>query len=163
VGCKDVDEIVDMIVNNVNKNAVTLFSVAPKADGSLPEEQVEGLKKLGDWMAINKPALYATLPASFARGGSSRDEYESMRFMRKKEYLYVVDLERPKAPVVIPDVFPLEGSEIFMLGSEKSLKWHVTADEEDDEAGNLVIEELPDPLPCDYAWSFKIQVLEESW
>jgi hypothetical protein len=30
-------------------------------------------------------------------------------------------------------------------------------------ACNLVIEELPDPLPCDYAWSFKIQILDESW
>jgi alpha-L-fucosidase len=163
VGCKDVNVLVDMIVNNVSKNALTFFSVAPKADGSLPEEQVEGLKKLGDWMAINKPALYATVPATFARGASSRHEYGSMRFMRKKEYLYVVDLERPEAPVAIPDVFPLEGSEIFMLGSEKSLKWHVIPSEEDDEASTLVIEELPDPLPCEYAWSFKIQVLDQSW
>jgi len=39
--------------------------VAPKADGTLPESQIEGLKKIGEWMSINKPALYATEPASF--------------------------------------------------------------------------------------------------
>jgi hypothetical protein len=57
----------------------------------------------------------------------------------------------PQVPYAIPYVKPVEGSEIFMLGSEKSLDWHL----EDDE---LIIDELPDELPCDYAWSFKIQV-----
>jgi hypothetical protein len=32
------------------------------------------------------------------------------------------------------------------------LPWHLEGDD-------LVIEELPDSLPGDYAWSFKIQVL----
>jgi hypothetical protein len=50
----------------------------------------------------------------------------------------------------------LEGSEIKMLGSDISLKWH--QDEED-----LVIDEIPDPLPCEHAWSFKIQILDKSW
>ncbi|MHC4747925.1 MAG: alpha-L-fucosidase [Planctomycetota bacterium] len=166
VGCKDPDELIDIIVTNVSKNALTFFSVAPKADGSLPEEQVEGLKKLGDWMAINKPALYATIPAPFDRSGTFRSEYGSIRFTRKKEYLYAIDLEKPKVPYIIPNVIPLEGSKIFMLGSDKPLKWHLeeSEDDYDDEYGeNLVIEELPDPLPCDYAWSFKIQVLDKSW
>jgi alpha-L-fucosidase len=164
VGCKDTDEIIEIIVNNVSKNALTLFSVAPKADGSLPEEQVKGLKELGDWMAINKEALYATVPAPFVMGGGFKSEDGSKRFLRKKEYLYVVDLEKPKAPYVIDDIMPLEGSEITMLGSDKSLKWHMEGEEWDDgEGGTLVIEEVPDPLPCDHAWSFKIRILDQSW
>jgi alpha-L-fucosidase len=166
VGCKDMDEIIEIIVTNVSKNALTLFSVAPKPDGSLPAAQVEGLKKLGDWMKINKPALYATVPAPFDRSGTFRSEYGSIRFTRKKEYLYAIDLEEPTAPLTIPDVSPLAGSEIKMLGSDKPLKWHMELDEDDDEdegEGDLVIEEIPDPLPCDYAWSFKIQILDKSW
>ena len=68
--------------------------------------------------------------------------------------------------MTIPHVRPLRGSEIKMLGSDKPLKWHVVLDDEDDEyesEGDLVIEEIPDPLPCDYAWSFKIQILDKSW
>ncbi|MHC4324562.1 MAG: alpha-L-fucosidase, partial [Planctomycetota bacterium] len=164
VGCKDTDEIIDLIVNNVSKNGLTLFSVAPKPDGTLPAEQIEGLKKLGDWMAINKQALYATVPAPFVMGGTDKWEYGSLRFTRKKEYLYAIDLEKPTAPLIIPDLEPLQGSEIIMLGSDKPLKWHMEEDEdEEDERGNLVIEEIPDPLPCDYAWSFKIQILDKSW
>jgi hypothetical protein len=38
-----------------------------------------------------------------------------------------------------------------MLGSEKELSWRMDGDD-------LVIEELPEQLPCDYAWSFKIKI-----
>jgi hypothetical protein len=40
-----------------------------------------------------------------------------------------------------------------MLGANKALSWHMDDD-------NLVIEELPESLPCDHAWSFKIQIIE---
>ena len=76
----------------------------------------------------------------------------------------MVDLEKPESPYIIEDVLPLEGSEIYLLGSDKSLAWHLEGEEfEDGEGGMLVIEELPDPLPCDHAWSFKIQILDKSW
>ena len=160
VGCKSTKELIDIIVNNVTKNGLTLFSVAPKPDGSLPEEQIKGLKELGDWMAINKPALYATVPAPFANGGAVDalipSEEGDYRFTRKKEYLYAIALEKPKAPIVFENIIALEGSEIKMLGSNKNLKWH-----QKDE--NLIIDEIPDSLPCDYAWSFKIQILDKSW
>ena len=164
VGCKEPNELVDLIVNNVSKNGLTFFSVAPKPDGSLPEAQIEGLKKLGDWMAINKVALHGTIPASFDLSGPGTWGEGSVRYLRKAEYLYAIDLEKPTAPVKLSDVIPLEGSEIRMLGSDESLKWHVEHDDDDDEEeGTLVIEDLPDPLPCDYAWSFQIQVLDKSW
>jgi alpha-L-fucosidase len=157
------DEITDIIVSNVSKNGITFFSVAPKADGSLPEAQVEGLRKLGDWMAINKEALHGTTPAPFLMGGTDQWRAGSIHFTQKKEYLYAIDLEKPTLPYRIPNTFPVPDSEIKMLGSDQPLKWHLEEDEDDDEVVTLVIEELPDPLPCDYAWSFKIQVEDKSW
>ena len=123
VGCKDMDEITELIVSNVAKNGIAYFSVAPKPDGSLPEAQVEGLKKLGDWMAINKEALYATVPGSFTISGTDQWNNGSIYFTKKKEYLYAIDLEKPELPYKIPGVFALPGSEIKLLGSGKSLKW----------------------------------------
>jgi hypothetical protein len=60
------------------------------------------------------------------------------------------DSTPPRAPYVIPAVKPLEGSKITMLGSTENLPWH-----QEDE--NVVIEKIPDPLPCDYAWTLKIR------
>jgi alpha-L-fucosidase len=163
VGCKDMEEITELIVSNVAKNGIVYFSVAPKPDGSLPEAQVEGLKKLGDWMAINKEALYATVPGSFTLSGTDQWNSGSIYFTKKKEYLYAIDLEKPSLPYKIPGVFALPGSEIKMLGSDKSLKYSQLGEDEDDENIGIVIEELPDNLPCDYAWSFKIQVMDKAW
>jgi hypothetical protein len=40
-----------------------------------------------------------------------------------------------------------------MLGYDKPLPWHMDGED-------LVIEELPDPLPCEHAWTFKIRMAE---
>jgi alpha-L-fucosidase len=131
-------------------NGVTLLSLAPLPDGTLPPSQVETMKKLGVWMAINKTALYASKPAPFSEGGPGVSKAGSIRFTTKGNYLYAIDLEKPDAPFEIPGVQPVKDSKITMLGSSDELTWH-------QEGNNVVIENIPDPLPCDYAWSFKIQ------
>jgi len=171
VGCRPVNMLVDGIVDRISKNGVTLLDVAPKADGTLPEAQIAGLKKLGEWMKINREALYAAKPASFVKGGTDNWQAGTIRFTQKSVFLYAIELgniwptklgfadyrksKRPKVPYKIPGVKPIQGSVIRMLGSSKSLPWH-------QEGSDLIIEELPDPLPCDYAWSFKIQVLPKN-
>lgn len=171
VGCRPVNMLVDGIVDRISKNGVTLLNVAPKADGTLPEAQISGLKKLGEWMSVNREALYAAKPAPFAEGGVDTWEAGTVRFTQKGPYLYAIELgndwpptvgfadyeesKPPTAPVAIPGVKPVKSSEIRMLGSSKKLPWY-------QKDNDLVIEELPDPLPCDYAWTFKIQVLQEN-
>ena len=57
VGCRPVNMLADGIVDRISKNGVTLLNVAPKADGTLPQAQIDGLKELGKWMAVDKEAL----------------------------------------------------------------------------------------------------------
>ena len=167
VGCRPVNMLVDGIVDRVSKNGVTLLSVAPKADGTLPQAQIDGLKGLGKWMKINKEALYASKPAHFVKGGINKWQDGTMRFLEKDETLYAIDLGNvwptdkgfadyeesipPKAPVCISGAVPVEGSSIFMMGYDKPLPWHM-------DGKDLIIEKLPEKLPCDHAWTFKIQV-----
>jgi len=147
---RPVNDIIDEIVDRKSMNGITLLDLAPLPDGTLPPTQVEALKKLGEWMAVNKPALYAVRPAPFTEGGPDVSRAGTIRFTEKGNFVFSIDLEEPIAPYIIPHVEPLEDSEIFMLGSSESLPWHL-------ENENLIIEKIPDPLPCDYAWSFKIQ------
>jgi alpha-L-fucosidase len=139
-----VNAIVDGIVNVKCKNGVTLLSIGPKPDGTLPECLVAILNKLGDWMRVNTEAL---------RGAECRVpcEVDTVRFTWKRPYLYAIDLEQPTAPTILPGVAPVQGSSIRMLGSDKDLAWRQVD-------GNAVIEELPDPMPCEHAWVFKIRV-----
>jgi alpha-L-fucosidase len=165
--CMPINAIVDGIVDRKSKNGVTLLSVAPKADGTLPPSQVEGLRELGKWMAINKEALYASSPAPYVEGGVDHWKAGTIRFTEKGQYLYVIELGNefeetdgdpdytesivPHAPFSIPGVIPIENSTITMLGSDMILPWHI-------EGNDLVIEQLPATLPGDHAWSFKIRV-----
>jgi len=167
--CRPVNMLIDEIVERKSKNGVTLYSLAPLADGTLPPSQVEGLREIGKWMAINKEALYACRPAAYVEGGADKYRSGTIRFTQKEKYCYAIELGNevlemeeadqytpgipPEAPFVIPGVSPVDGSEVFMLGVEEALPWHMDGE-------NLVIEEIPDPLPCEYAWSFKVQVIE---
>jgi alpha-L-fucosidase len=160
--------VIDEIVDRKSKNGVTLLSLAPLPDGTLPPTQVQVLQQMGKWMVVNKEALAATRPAPFTDGGPEERMSGTIRFTEKGDYCYAIELGNdwgeeenisgddipstpPKAPFVIPGVKPIQGSEIFLLGHTESLLWH-------QEGENVVIERIPDPLPCDYAWSFKIQV-----
>ena len=169
VGCRPVNMLVDGIVDRISKNGVTFLSLAPKGDGTFPEAQIRGMRELGDWMQHNKEALYAASPAPFRDGGVDvwQAKDGTVRFTEKGDYLYAIDLgntwpttrgfddyeesRQPTAPYTLPGVTPVAGSEIQMLGSSKNLRWHQKGDD-------LVIEELPDPLPCKHAWTFKIQI-----
>lgn len=143
-----VNAIVDGIVNVKCKNGVTLLSIGPKPDGTLPDSLVTVLSKLGDWMSVNAEALH---------GADCRVPCEAgtVRFTRKGPYLYAIALTEPTAPTVIPGVTPVQGSSIRMLGSDKNLGWH-------QEGANVVIKEIPDTLPGDYAWVFKIRVSDSA-
>jgi len=135
--------LIDGIVDVASKNGVTLLGVAPRADGTLPESQVEILNRLGDWMKMNKMALHGADCHSTCEAGT-------LRFTVKGDHLYAIDLERPKIPEVVPGVTPRPGSAIRMLGSDEKLSWR-------QDGRNLVIDELPDPLPCEHAWVFRIE------
>jgi alpha-L-fucosidase len=167
VGCRPVNMLVDGTVDRVSKNGVTLLSVAPTADGTLPEAQIHGLTELGDWMKINKEALYAAKPANFLEGGADIWSAGTFRYTEKDGYVYAIDLgnewpskvgfaeyresKKPEVPVIIPGVTPAEGSEVLMLGSDTPLDWKL-------DGPDLVIESLPDSLPCDHAWTYKIKI-----
>jgi len=164
--CRPVNMIIDEIVERKSKNGVTLYSLAPLADGTLPPSQVEGLKELGKWMAINKESLHAAKPPAFTEGAPNLWKSGTIRFLAKGDYIYAVELGneimeveeaefytesiKPRAPYKIQGLKPVKGSEILMLGNEEALPWHMEGD-------HLVIEKIPDPLPCEHAWSFKIR------
>jgi len=139
-----VNDLVDGIVDMTSKNGMTLLGVAPRADGTIPEAQVAVLEGLGKWMKVNKKALYGSHWRTHCEEGS-------LRFVVKDGDLLAIDLERPGVPEVIGGVTAKPGSVVRMQGSDKELSWR-------QDGSNLVIDELPDPLPCDHAWIFRIKL-----
>jgi alpha-L-fucosidase len=147
---RNADALVDDIVDRTSKNGVTLLSIGPRADGTIPQYQVEMLKKLGAWMKVNKEVLYGSTPAPFSDAGVNVWKTGTIRFTTKGDYLYAIELKAAAAGEVIPGLRLKPGAHVRMLGDATDLPWH-------QEGGRVVIERMPDKLPCSYAWSFRIR------
>jgi alpha-L-fucosidase len=138
-----VNALVDGMVDVKSKNGVTLMGVAPRADGTFPEGQVKILKKLGEWMRVNKQALHGVQCWFPCTAGT-------FRFTRKDPFLFAIALEKPKAPLVIPNVTAEQDSNIRILGSDENVAWRQNG-------SDVVIDRLPGSLSDNYAWVFRIR------
>ena len=50
------------IIENTSKNGNLLLNISPKADGTIPQEQVDVLLAIGKWLEVNGEAIYSTRP-----------------------------------------------------------------------------------------------------
>jgi len=53
-------DVLHMLIDVVSKNGVLLLNISPKADGTIPENQQEGLLKIGAWLQKYGEAIYGT-------------------------------------------------------------------------------------------------------
>lgn len=60
LGVKPAEDILHMLIDITSKNGVLLLNVSPKADGTIPENQKEGLLKMGAWLKKYGEAVYDT-------------------------------------------------------------------------------------------------------
>ncbi len=55
-------EVISIFVDAVSNGGNLLLDIGPKADGTIPPEQVHILKELGKWNKKNEEAIFGTLP-----------------------------------------------------------------------------------------------------
>jgi alpha-L-fucosidase len=162
------DSLIDELVDIVSKNGSLLLNVGPKPDGTIPEEAQKILLEIGQWLAINGEAIFATRPwkisgegptkvvaGSFKDTATASFTGDDIRFTTKGDTLYAIALAWPEhGKLVIKSL--AEGSSLMrgkirtvqLLGTKTPLKWTRSA------VGLTV--ELPSKKPCDYAFAFKI-------
>ena len=161
---KDVDTIVDDLVDIVSKNGTLLLNIGPRADGTIPEHEQEMLRNIGGWLKINGEAIYGTRPwTKFGEGptavvaGSFADVKraaftgEDIRFTTKVETLYAIALAWPENGKLVVKSLPESAGRVRrvrLLGYPGKLNWSQTAE-------GLVVD-LPAAKPCDYAITLAI-------
>ncbi|MCS7120173.1 MAG: alpha-L-fucosidase [Nitrososphaerota archaeon] len=169
---KSADQIIDDLVDAVSKNGSMLLNIAPKPDGTIPEEQQRILLEIGKWLEINGEAIYGTRPWRVYGEGPTKTipgefkEKEQMpftgrdiRFTRKDDVLYAIALAWPGEELIVKslstDLRLLRGEieSVHLLGSDKPVEWTR------DSSGLRV--KLPKNKPCEYAVTVKI-ILKET-
>lgn len=53
-------DLISLLVSTVANNGNLLLNIGPKADGTIPKEQVKRLLALGEWLEINGEGIYGT-------------------------------------------------------------------------------------------------------
>ncbi|MGB5667883.1 MAG: alpha-L-fucosidase [Maribacter sp.] len=60
LGVKPAQDVLHMLIDIVSKNGVLLLNVSPKADGTIPDNQKEGILQMGAWLKKYGEAIYDT-------------------------------------------------------------------------------------------------------
>ncbi len=149
---KSAASVAKLLVDIVSKNGNLLLSVPLRADGTFDEKEEKILNEFGDWMAINKEAIYDTRPwkifgegpiadsdikinaQGFNEGAYTNATAEEKRFTQTNKALYVTLLAWPKETQVTvkalalnSTLYPKKISRVELLGYGK-IPFHRTAD-----------------------------------
>lgn len=117
---KSTNTLVHLLVDIVAKGGNFLLDVGPKPDGTFPEVVLQRLTEIGQWMDINKEAIYATEPIAPYK-------MANVCFTKGKNgsiyALYLVDEKAELAPTILLKSVPKMPKRISLLGVKSVLKW----------------------------------------
>ncbi len=109
-------DLIWMLVDIVSKNGNLLLNVGPRADGSIPDIQMDRLNKLGDWIAVHGEGIFSTRP--WAAGTES-----AVRYTRKGDAVYAFFEKAPPETLVLPGVTASPATKIRVLGHNQDSVW----------------------------------------
>lgn len=166
---KSVGSIVHDLVDIVSKNGCLLLNIAPRPDGTIPEEQQHILMEIGRWLEVNGEAIYGTRPwkvygegPTKAIGGEFKDTAgepftgRDIRFTIKDDVLYAIVLDWPGEEMIIRSLstnlrlYSGQIDSVRLLGSDDRIEWS------HDEIGLRM--KMPSRKPCDYAFTLRITI-----
>ena len=116
---KSAADVVKLLVDIVSKNGNLLLSVPLRADGTFDEKEEKILNEFGEWMNINKEAIFDTRPwevfgegpiaeadikinaQGFNEGAYSKATAQEIRFTQTKKALYATVLAWPEDGKVV--------------------------------------------------------------
>ena len=90
---KSTTDLLRKLSDIVSKNGNFLLNIGPKPDGTFPEESIQRLSEIGDWMDVNGEAIHGTVGSPFASlewGRATQKFHESSTTL----YLHVFDWPR---------------------------------------------------------------------
>jgi alpha-L-fucosidase len=114
---KSSQQIIKIFAECLSKGGNMLLDIGPKADGTIPAEEVAVLKDLGKWTKKHSEAIYGTdagLPAGYFYGPSTLSRDSTM--------LYLFVHGNPKGQVMVEGI-KNKINRIYVVGNGTKLQW----------------------------------------
>ncbi len=116
---KTPNQVIRILVDCINKGGNLLLDIGPKADGSIPEPQVNILEELGRWTHKHAEAIYGP------RAGIPYEHYYGPTALNKKgDILYLFVPHKPNGPLMIKGL-KNKINRIWVVGNGTKLNWDI--------------------------------------
>ncbi|MGI6173772.1 MAG: alpha-L-fucosidase [Christensenellales bacterium] len=139
-------DIIHMLARVVSRNGNMLLNIGPRADGTLPFEQVKPLLEVGAWLKVNGEAIYGTRPHTVPETEDCCGE--SVCFTKKEDALYAIALrENLPTNYAIKNCAIADSAKIELLGVG-CIPWR--------REGEDIALDIPENIPAAPAYTFKI-------
>jgi len=149
-GYKSTKTVIQMLCDIVSKNGNLLLNIPVRGDGTIDEKELKIVQGIGDWMDVNKEAIFSTRPwkvfgegpatvgstlraQGFNEGKGKPLTAEDIRFTLKGNTLYAIVLGKPTTGVNIKSLgtsaklLDKTIKKVTLLGSKEKIKWQQTA------------------------------------
>lgn len=172
-----------LFLNTVSNGGNLLLSIGIDPDGNIPAIMQDRLLGLGEWLGVNGEAIYGTrrweTPCQWSEDGEKywmpkKEAYlpsdyiikqtveqqpgyavREIFFTQKENCVYAIVPKFPKGELVIRDFVVSGDAEVTFLGTDLKLSYRQEGDDLVVEVPYLTVDELP----CQYAWTIKIENL----
>ena len=117
---KTSNQIIRILVECINMGGNLLLDIGPKADGTIPKEQVKILKDLGRWTSKHKSAIYETV-AGIPQGHF----YGPTALSKDKKILYLYVDNKPNGALAIKGL-KNKVNRIWVVGEGTKLDYSIS-------------------------------------
>ncbi len=141
---KSPSQIIRIFAECLSKGGNMLLDIGPKADGTIPDEEVAVLKAMGRWTKKHREAVYGTrggLPSGYFYGPTTISKDSTM--------LYLFINGNPKGQVMLEGV-KNKINRIYVVGNGTKLLWKEYLKPYWSNNAGLVFVDVPDAVLDDY-------------
>jgi alpha-L-fucosidase len=148
-------EVIRIFADVIGNGGNLLLDIGPKADGTIPEEQVHILKELGKWTRKHKEAIFGTkmgIPKEYFAGNST--------LSKDGEILYLFLPGKPNGQIMLKGL-KNKINRIRIVGDGTKLNHKVTLHQYWSTTPGVVFIEVPDEVVDEYMTVIAVQLKGE--